>query len=221
MTPTRIDDATVRAAMQDNDHAAWATMIPAMNDQIIGLLVRHVGLPGQQTAQRVLHDAWGKAWERRAQFGHDDNYSPLAFRQWVIAIARNLWLDEARRRTHRVAAMPECELSAGQAVAFSAATDPEPQPHEAVLRDERDATLCQAAHIATATSRQYDRELFPYLVSDAGCRNAMAAGRALGVSRACIKSRLFRVRQRARARVTQHYGLPATATVADVLAVAG
>ena len=93
-------DALSRTAQ--GDRRAFETLYGATSLKLYGVIVRILGR--RDLAQEVLQDAYVRIWQRAGKFDPARG-SPIT---WMVAIARNLALDEAKRKTMRsLEDMPE------------------------------------------------------------------------------------------------------------------
>lgn len=84
-------DEELMRAVQAGDEAAFRLLYRRYDRRLLGLLVPYVGDPG--LAEDLLQETFLRLFRQRAA------YEPRgAFRTWLFAIARNLALDQLRRR---------------------------------------------------------------------------------------------------------------------------
>jgi RNA polymerase sigma-70 factor, ECF subfamily len=86
-------DALARIA--GGDRAAFKTLYTATSMKLFGIIVRILGR--RELAEEVLQDVYVRVWQRAGEFNPDIS-SPIT---WLVSIARNRALDEAKRKPMR------------------------------------------------------------------------------------------------------------------------
>lgn len=216
-------DADVRAALADNDHAAWARLVTALSPRIAGHVHQNAPDITPDDLAEVVQATWVKAWTRRCLFARDDVYTVQSLVRWCSAIGFNTYLDTVRRRRHAAYGWVASGLRADHLLAYQETPDPEPWPETAALHAEATAARVRLLAAGRAAIGGPMAETLPYL---AGCRlrtvasksDVQRAASALGITCSAAKSRMSRLRQVMRGAITRHVGLPPTATLAEVLA---
>jgi len=77
------------------DRAAFRLVYEATSLKLYGIVVRILGR--RDLADEILQEVYARVWQRAGDFNTSSG-SPIT---WLAAIARNLALDEARRKTPR------------------------------------------------------------------------------------------------------------------------
>jgi RNA polymerase sigma-70 factor, ECF subfamily len=99
---TRQDLADALSRMAHGDKSAFAAVYATTCVKLYGVIVRILGR--RELAQEVLQDVYVRVWQRAGNFDPTLG-SPIT---WMVAIARNRALDEAKRKTMRsLEDMPE------------------------------------------------------------------------------------------------------------------
>jgi RNA polymerase sigma-70 factor (ECF subfamily) len=102
MPAAKEDLAEALSRVARGDKAAFETLYAATCVKLYGVVVRILGR--RDLAQDVLQDVYVRVWQRAAEFDPALG-SPIT---WMVAIARNRALDEAKRKTMRsLEDMPE------------------------------------------------------------------------------------------------------------------
>jgi RNA polymerase sigma-70 factor, ECF subfamily len=95
-----LTDALLKTAR--GDRSAFEALYAATSVKLYGVIVRILGR--HDVAQEVLQDVYVSVWQRAGRFDPTLG-SPIT---WMVAIARNRALDEAKRKTMRsLEEMPE------------------------------------------------------------------------------------------------------------------
>jgi RNA polymerase sigma-70 factor, ECF subfamily len=79
---------------QGGDRAAFALLVRRHQRPLYNFALRHVG--SSATAEEVVQDAFVRVVRSVGDFKHE-----ARFTTWLYTIARNLCVDEARKRVHR------------------------------------------------------------------------------------------------------------------------
>jgi RNA polymerase sigma-70 factor (ECF subfamily) len=102
MPAAKEDLAEALSRVARGDKAAFEALYAATCVKLYGVVVRILGR--RDLAQDVLQDVYVRVWQRAAEFDPTLG-SPIT---WMVAIARNRALDEAKRKTMRsLEDMPE------------------------------------------------------------------------------------------------------------------
>jgi RNA polymerase sigma-70 factor, ECF subfamily len=102
MPAAKEDLAQVLSRVAQGDKAAFEALYTATCVKLYGVVVRILGR--RDLAQDVLQDVYVRVWQRAGEFDPTLG-SPIT---WMVAIARNRALDEAKRKTMRsLEDMPE------------------------------------------------------------------------------------------------------------------
>ena len=167
-------------AARRGDSNAFASLVRAVQRSVYGLCLRL--LSNDAEAAEVAQEAFLRAYQNLARY---DVERP--FDLWVMAIARNLCVDILRRRT-KVASEDVDEMRD---------TLPAPirtQEEDAIARQER-----RSLEAALATLSADDREVLAlYYVQK---RTTKEIAEVMGVAPGTIMARLFRAREKLRARM--------------------
>ena len=86
-------DAIARVAA--GDRVAFETVYLATSMKLFGIVVRILGR--RELAEEVLQEVYVRVWQRAAEYDPSLG-SPIT---WLVSIARNRALDEAKRKTMR------------------------------------------------------------------------------------------------------------------------
>lgn len=86
--------AETLAAAQHGDEAAFTTLFRDTQPS----LLRYLRVVAADRAEDIAGDTWVRVVHGLASFVADD---PLAFRSWVLSIARHRWIDDVRARQRR------------------------------------------------------------------------------------------------------------------------
>jgi len=161
--------------LRQGEREACRELIARHHRGVYGYL-RHLGA-GRALAEDLTQDAYAKAWR-----GIDSLRRTTSLRSWLLTIARNEYLQQARVSRPEVA-MPE-GLPEGE--------ETEAGPREGLLRSERDRALRRAVARLEPTLREtvalhYFLEL-----------SLREVGAVLGVPPGTVKSRLHRALGRLR-----------------------
>ena len=95
MPVSRQDLVAALGRVAGGDRAAFALVYEATSLKLYGIVVRILGR--RDVADEVLQEVYIRVWQRAEDFDTASG-SPIT---WLAAIARNLALDEARRKTPR------------------------------------------------------------------------------------------------------------------------
>jgi RNA polymerase sigma-70 factor (ECF subfamily) len=95
MPVSRQDLVTALEHTARGDRAAFELVYKATSLKLYGIVTRILGR--RDLADEVLQEVYVRVWQRAGDFD-PTNSSPIT---WMAAIARNLALDEARRKTPR------------------------------------------------------------------------------------------------------------------------
>jgi RNA polymerase sigma-70 factor (ECF subfamily) len=87
-------DEVLMIRFQGGDRAAFATLVRRYQSPLFNFALRHMG--SVPTAEEVVQDAFVRVVKNAGDFKHASRFST-----WLYTIARNLCVDEARKRTHR------------------------------------------------------------------------------------------------------------------------
>jgi RNA polymerase sigma-70 factor (ECF subfamily) len=79
---------------QSGDRTAFALLVKRHQGPLYNFALRHVG--SGATAEEVVQDAFVRVVKNVGEFKHE-----ARFTTWLYTIARNLCVDEARKRVHR------------------------------------------------------------------------------------------------------------------------
>jgi RNA polymerase sigma-70 factor (ECF subfamily) len=82
------------ARFQSGDRKAFALLVKRHQGPLYNFALRHVGISA--TAEEVVQDAFVRVVKNVGDFKHE-----ARFTTWLYTIARNLCVDEARKRVHR------------------------------------------------------------------------------------------------------------------------
>ncbi len=169
------------AAARRGDPRAFASLVRSAQRPVYGLCLRL--LRTEAEASEVAQEAFLRAYQN---LGRYDDGRP--FDLWVLAIARNLCLDLLRRRA-RVRT---------EDISESAEVLPSLEPSLEDSAIEKQERLSLEAALATLSPE--DREVLAlYYVQR---RTTKDIGQVLGVAPGTIMARLFRAREKLRAKMT-------------------
>ena len=79
---------------QGGDRAAFTLLVRRHQSSLFNFALRHLG--SAPAAEEVVQDAFVRVVKNAGDFKHASRFST-----WLYTIARNLCVDEARKRTHR------------------------------------------------------------------------------------------------------------------------
>ena len=89
-----VEDEALMKRYQDGDVSAFQTLLERHQKKVFNFILRFIG--DRERANDLLQETFLRVVRQR------DSYVPTArFTTWVFRIARNLSIDELRRRTHR------------------------------------------------------------------------------------------------------------------------
>ena len=172
-----------RARRGDND--AFAALVRSVQRPVYGLCLRLLRTDAE--ASEVAQESFLRAYQNLSRY---DESRP--FDLWVLAIARNLCLDILRRRTK----LQTEDVEDHAHVLPSGAPS---QEEQAIQGQER-----RSLEDAMATLSVDDREVLAlYYVQK---RTTKEIAQVMGVAPGTIMARLFRAREKLRARMTAHVG---------------
>ncbi|MBI3002354.1 MAG: RNA polymerase sigma factor [candidate division NC10 bacterium] len=124
-------------AVQGGDEAAFRLLYRRYERRLLGFLIPYLGDPA--LAEDLLQETFLRVYRRRAA------YEPRgAFRTWLFAIARNLALDQIRRRRGSPEATPLPQEEGVAGTDPGLVPDPTPDPL-GVLVERRTAAALRAA----------------------------------------------------------------------------
>jgi RNA polymerase sigma-70 factor (ECF subfamily) len=184
-----VDDAETIRRVRAGDTEAFGTLVEKYGGRI-ARLVRGF-MRNEQDVQDVVQDAFVKAFSRLDRF---DGRS--AFYTWLYRIAANTAMDhnkKVRRRPRSYSIDETREDEEGRTGISPPAPGPSP------LREAMTAELRRALDGALDSLPDVYREVVVLREMEGLSYDDMA--RALGVSRGTIESRLYRARERLRARL--------------------
>jgi len=95
MPTSRQDLIDALSKMAEGDKAAFEAVYAATCVKLYGVVVRILGR--RDLAEEVLQEVYVRVWQRAGEFDPTRS-SPIT---WMVAIARNRALDEAKRKTMR------------------------------------------------------------------------------------------------------------------------
>lgn len=184
-----VDDADVIRRVRAGDADAFGALVEKYGGRIARLVRGFVR--NEQDAQDVVQDAFVKAFARLDRF---DGRS--AFFTWLYRIAANTAMDHNKKVRRRPAPLPletPREDEEGRTGISPAA--PGPSPAEGAMTSELRLRIDEAMEGLPEVFREVVilREMEGLSYDD--------MARALGVSRGTVESRLFRARERLRARL--------------------
>jgi RNA polymerase sigma-70 factor (ECF subfamily) len=82
---------------QSGDRAAFALLVKRHQSPLYNFALRHLGgSSGGAAAEEVVQDAFVRVVRSAGEFKHEARFST-----WLYTIARNLCVDETRKRSHR------------------------------------------------------------------------------------------------------------------------
>lgn len=87
-------DEMLMVRYKRGDRDAFAELVRRYQKPLYNFSVRYLG--SRDAAREVTQDAFLRVVKRSADFKHESRFST-----WIFAIARNLCIDELRRRRHR------------------------------------------------------------------------------------------------------------------------
>lgn len=170
-----------RARRGDND--AFAALVRSVQRPVYGLCLRLLRTDAE--AAEVAQESFLRAYQNLDRF---DDSRP--FDLWVLAIARNLCLDLLRRRT-------KLKTDDVEDHAHSLPSNDASLEEQAIGRQVR-----TSLEEAMATLSADDREVLAlYYVQK---RTTKEIAQVMGVAAGTIMARLFRARERLRARMSVH-----------------
>ncbi|MGQ4659821.1 sigma-70 family RNA polymerase sigma factor [Lysobacter sp. F6437] len=188
---------TQLAAAADGDRAAYGRIVAACQNSVTAIalaIVRDV-----PASEDIAQEAFLSAWQnlRRLQ-------NPASFLPWLRQITRNLARDHLRERQR----LPREARDADALIA--AAADPQPQPFERLIEQERTDVVVELISALPSDSREvlllYYRE---------GQRSQQVAD-LLGLSDAAVRKRLSRARATVRDELLARFGEFARASAPSV-----
>ncbi|MGQ4583120.1 sigma-70 family RNA polymerase sigma factor [Lysobacter sp. F60174L2] len=188
---------TQLAAAADGDRAAYGRIVAACQNSVTAIalaIVRDV-----PASEDIAQEAFLSAWQnlRRLQ-------NPASFLPWLRQITRNLARDHLRERQR----LPREARDADALI--EAAADPQPQPFERLIEQERTEVAAELISALPSDSREvlllYYRE---------GQRSQQVAD-LLGLSDAAVRKRLSRARASVRAELLARFGEFARASAPSV-----
>lgn len=172
---TQIDDQSLAQACRNGDDAAWATLVERYGKRVYGIAY-HFTLR-REDAEELAQEIFLKVFENLHRF--DGRY---AFGAWIVSLARNLCIDQYRRRKREKSFI---HVSDEAVMPLLPATD---DPSRALLDKERTRLLFEAI-------AELPEELSEILILrdlDGLAYEEIAA--ALELPDGTVKSRLFRAR---------------------------
>lgn len=164
------------------------------------------------TSEDIAQDAFMAAWQHLQRL-----QNPASFLPWLRQITRNLARDHLRASRHRPLDGEAAEIAIGLAA------DPEPQPMQQLILDEREHA---AAQLIAALPDELREVLLLYYREG---QSSQQVATLLGMSDAAVRKRLSRARQSVRDDLLQRFGEFArgsapgtafTAVVASALSIA-
>lgn len=169
-------------AARRGDRSAFEALVRSVQRPVYGLCLRLMS--SEAEAAEVAQEAFLRAYQNLHRYDED-----RPFDLWVLAIARNLCLDQLRRRqklrTEDVEEMRETLPSSAQS-----------QEESAIAREER-----VSLEAAMATLSADDREVLAlYYVQK---RTTKEIAEIMHVAPGTIMARLFRAREKLRKRMTE------------------
>ncbi|MDQ3262694.1 MAG: sigma-70 family RNA polymerase sigma factor [Myxococcota bacterium] len=169
-------------AARRGDRNAFEALVRSVQRQVFGLCLRLMS--SEAEAAEVAQEAFLRAYQHLHRY---DEQRP--FDLWVLAIARNLCLDQLRRRsklrTENVDEMSDTLPSSAQS-----------QLEGAIAQEER-----QSLETAMSTLSADDREVLAlYYVQK---RTTKEIAEIMSVAPGTIMARLFRAREKLRKRMTE------------------
>lgn len=120
--------AALLASVADGDRSAFKSLYEATHLKLFGVIVRI--LRRRSVAEETLQDVYLRVWNNAGAF----DPSRASAITWMATIARNRAIDEARRRTPRLA-VDDGELER--------VVDPQPSPAQAAEQSEEAARLTE------------------------------------------------------------------------------
>lgn len=184
-----VDDADIIRKVRAGDADAFGALVEKYGGRIARLVRGFVR--NEQDAQDVAQDAFLKAFARLDRF---DGRS--AFYTWLYRIAANTAMDHNKKVRRRPAPLPlEAPREEEEGRTGISPAAPGPSPAQGAMTAELRRRIDEAMDSLPEVYRQVVvlRELEGLSYDD--------MARALGVSRGTVESRLFRARERLRARL--------------------
>jgi len=173
---TQPSDQELMLALKAGDRFAFEALYRRYRDRLHAFLVRYTG--DTATAQDLFQETFLRVFRDRAR------YEPrAAFSTWLFTIARNLYLDQVKRRR------TGDEVVVDPAPALSGIPDPPRDPLQEIEAAER----VQRLEDALARLAEEDRVIL-LLSRFEGMRYAQIAG-ILGTSEGAVKVRAHRALQ--------------------------
>jgi RNA polymerase sigma-70 factor, ECF subfamily len=167
------------ARLVRGDTAGLAGLMSRYQDRLLRYLLRLLG--EEAVSEDVFQQTWLHATERIRRYDPDRPFGP-----WLFTVARNLALDELRRRR------PE---SLDESAEEPAANGPEGDPLSSAVAGQRRGRLAEAL----AALPPLDREVVALRFEEDLALSEVAA--VLGVPLPTAKARLYRALSRLRARL--------------------
>lgn len=200
--PAAWTDAITQAAITGANGDAWAIIIQQSRRYLMRVLTAN-GANWDQ-ADELVQLTYARAWERRAQFGRNQQFDPTALRAWLTTIAVNAWRDQLRHQNHRtITLVNHCELGQQQAWEYVNAPAHEPTTEQLTIRAEEMAIAAATiTRLASRISPQHRRRVRLLLDAHSGYAQRSGAPRvdirrvmaATGLQRSAAKSAMHRVR---------------------------
>jgi RNA polymerase sigma-70 factor (ECF subfamily) len=165
---------------QSGDRVAFALLVKRHQGPLFNFALRHVG--SSAAAEEVVQDAFVRVVKSVGEFKHESRFTT-----WLYTIARNLCVDEARKRVHRRhASLDQPQRSDGSdgPTLGEQTTDRAPGVERAAVSSEI------RARIAEAIEQLPDEQREVFLLREISNLPFKEIADIVGVSENTIKSRM-------------------------------
>lgn len=126
-------DAQLMLAFQKGDLSAFEALLRRNYRNVLNFTYRFMGR--RDIAEDLTHEVFLRVYQNTA------GYEPRSrFRTWLYTIAKNLCLNELRRKSHRMQSLDEPGLQEGEQLP-KAIPDPSLPPEDHLIRKERIAAV--------------------------------------------------------------------------------
>jgi RNA polymerase sigma-70 factor (ECF subfamily) len=127
-------DAQLMLAFQKGDVSAFETLLRRNYRNVLNFIYRFIGR--RDIAEDLTHEVFLRVYQNTAR------YEPRSrFRTWLYTIAKNLCLNELRRKSHRMLSLDEAGPRDGEPVSTALLHASPPAADDSMIRRERIAAV--------------------------------------------------------------------------------